>query len=74
MTASKGRSRSRHVRQPAQPGTMVGAAMVSGIVFPPCFMEEGVRINTGSHIRMLDDVCLPHCMARFGTDTSSRWW
>ena len=23
------------------PGTMVGAAMVNGIVFPPCFIEEG---------------------------------
>ena len=22
----------------------------------------------------LDDVCLPHCMARHGTDTSSWWW
>ena len=28
------------------PGTMVGAAMVNGIVFPPCFVEEGVRINS----------------------------
>ena len=28
------------------PGTTVGAAMVNGIVFPPCFIEEGVRINT----------------------------
>ena len=38
------------------PGTMVGAAMVNGIVFPPCFIEEGVRINTECYIRMLDDV------------------
>ena len=36
---------------------------------PPFFIEEGVRI-----IRMLDDVYLPHCMARLGTDTSSWWW
>ena len=45
------------------PGTMVGAAMVNGIVFPPCFIEEGVRINADCYIRMLDDVYLPHCMA-----------
>ena len=44
--------------------------MVNGIVFPPCFIEEGVRINTECNMRMLDDVCIPHCMARFGTDTS----
>ena len=51
------------------PSTVVGAAMVNGIVFPPCFIEEGVRINTECYIRMLDDVYLPHCMARLGTDT-----
>ena len=45
------------------PSTMVGAAMVDGIVFPPCFMEEGVCVNTGCHVRMLDDVCFPHCIA-----------
>ena len=56
------------------PGTMVGAAMVNGIVFPPCFIEEGVRINAECYIRMLDDVYLPHCMARLGTDTTSWWW
>ena len=54
------------------PGTMVGAAMVNGIVFPP--LEEGVRINTECYTRMLDDVCLPHCMARLGTVTSSWLW
>ena len=48
--------------------------MVNSIVFPPCFIEEGVRINTECYIRMLDDVYLPHCMARLGTDTSSWWW
>ena len=48
------------------PGAMVGAAMVNGIVFPPCFIEEGVRINTECYIRVLDDVHLPHCMARLG--------
>ena len=37
------------------PSTMVGAAMVNGIDFPPCFIEEGVRINTECNIRMLDD-------------------
>ena len=31
-------------------------------------------INTECYIRMLDDVYLPHCMARLGTDTSSWWW
>ena len=56
------------------PGTMVGAAMVNGIVFLPCFIEEGVRINSECYIRMLNDVYLPHCLARFGTDTSSWWW
>ena len=56
------------------PGTKVGAAMVNGILFPPCFNEEGGRINTECYIRMLDDVYLPHCMARLGTDTSSWWW
>ena len=56
------------------PGTMVGAAMVNGIVFPPCFIEEGVRVNAECYIRMLEDVYLPHCMARLGTDTSSWWW
>ena len=56
------------------PGTMVGAAMVNGTVFPPCFIEEGVLVNTECCIRMLDNVYLPHCMARLGTDTSSRWW
>ena len=55
------------------PGTMVVAAMVNGIVFPPCFIEEGVRINAECYTRMLDDVYLPHCMARSGTDTLS-WW
>ena len=50
------------------PCTIVGAAMVNGIVFQPCFIEEGVRINTECY-----DVYLPHCMARLGTDTSS-WW
>ena len=53
------------------PGTVVGAAMVNGIVFHPCFIEEGVRINHECYIRMLDDVYLLHCMARLGTDTSS---
>ena len=48
--------------------------MVNSIVFPPGFIEEGVRINTECYIRMLDDVYLPHCMARLGTDTSSWWW
>ena len=37
---------------------MVGAAMVNGIVFPPCSIEEGVRINTDCYTRMLDDVYL----------------
>ena len=32
--------------------------MVNGIVVPPCFTEEGVRINTECYIRMLDDVSL----------------
>ena len=50
------------------PGTMMGAAMANGIVFPPCFIEEGVRINAECYSRMLD------CMARLGTDTSSWWW
>ena len=45
-----------------------------GIVLPPCLIEEGVRINTDCYIRMLDDVYLPHCMARLGTDTSSWRW
>ena len=56
------------------PGAMVGVAMVNGIVFPPCFIEQDVRFNTDCYIRMLDDVYLPHCMARLGTDTSSWWW
>ena len=34
---------------------------------PPCFIEKGVRISTECCIRMLDDVYLPHCMARLGT-------
>ena len=41
------------------PGTLVGATMVNGIVFPPCFIEEGVRIKAECCIRMLDDVYLP---------------
>ena len=45
------------------PGTIVGAAMVNGIVIPPCFIGEGVRTNTD----------LPHCMAHLDTDTSN-WW
>ena len=36
--------------------------------------KRGVRINAESCIRMLDDVYLPQCMARLGTDTSSWWW
>ena len=56
------------------PGTMVGAAIVNGIVLPPSFIEEGIRINTECYIRKLEDAYLPHCMARLGTDTSSRWW
>ena len=52
----------------------MGAAMVNGIVFPPCFIGEGVRINAECYTRMLDDVHLPHCVARLGTDTSSWWW
>ena len=56
------------------PGTMVGAAMVNGMVSPPCFVEEGVRMNTERYIRILDDVYLPHCTAHVGTDTSSWWW
>ena len=63
-----------HEHSQRKPGTMVGAAMVNGIVFPPCFIEEGVRTNAECYIRMLDDVYLPHCMARFGTDTSGWWW
>ena len=31
-------------------------------------------VNAECYIRMLDDVYLPHCMARLGTDTSSWWW
>ena len=53
---------------------MVGAAMENGIVFPPCFIEEGVRINAECYIRMLDDVYPPQCLARLGTDTSNWWW
>ena len=49
-------------------------AIVNGIELPPCFIEEGIRINTRCYIRMLDDVYLPHCVARLGTDTSSWWW
>ena len=46
------------------PSTMAGAAMVNGIDFPPCFIEEGVHINTEYYIRMLEDVYLPHFMAQ----------
>ena len=47
--------------------------MVNGIVFPPCFLEEGVRIDTECYIRILEDVYLPRCKVRFGTDTTCRW-
>ena len=46
----------------------------NGIDFPPCFIEDGVRINTACYIRMLDDMYLPHCTAHLATDTSSWWW
>ena len=52
----------------ATQATMVGAAIPSGIIFPPCFIEEGIRTNTECHIRMLEDANLPHCMARLGAE------
>ena len=64
-TCTKDRSRSRCVHQRAQPAQPRhhGAAIVNGIVFPPCFIEEGLRI-TECYIRILNDVHLPHWTAR----------
>ena len=76
-TCTKGGSRSRYVHQraqPAQPRHHGGRSDGERHRFPAVLHRRGVRVNTECYIRMLDDVYLPHCMARLGTDTSSWWW